>query len=252
MKTRIHMQGVAVTLLLALLFVIAATKPAAPKSKKPANPPAPSKNVILQWAPNSADIDKYSITIDVKGTARVTVFNQTATGLVNEAVTLQKIEDMPNGLLRMQVKCKIEKSTLSPKVLTSLMCSDNSDFLMHPMNPFNVGLYPFPPDSPKKIGDEWPYNTTWSDASQQGKIDAKYKLVDIQGDLAVVDAVIKYEADIKGFLKQHQETESNLKTYINTKNGKLTKVTGKVKSKGNVPTTSYDVTADIAADLLNP
>lgn len=237
---------------IALAAFFAAAKAGPGRTKKPAPPakaPVPQA-AVLHWIPNPTDLDKYRIVVDVNGNAKVTVFPQTASGTVTELVTLQKIEDMPNGLLRMQVKCKIENSTLSPRILTNLMCSDNSDFLMHPMNPFNLGLYPFPPDVPKKVGEEWTYNTPWADNSQKGKIDAKYKLAGVVGDLAVIDATIHYENDTLGLLKQHQETDSTLKAYIDTKNGKLTKVTGTVKSKGRIPTTSYDLTANVKADLL--
>ncbi len=225
-------------------------------SAKPGNPPKesapPPTLYTLKYTLATGAMEYFRISATLDGTAKVGFFTKVAKGTVVEKATLWKAEDRPDGLVKMKSRCKIESSTLTPAFITGYICADESEFLMHPLNPFNVGLYPLIEVKP---GDVWPYYSPWDDRGQKGSITGKYKLLSVKDKIAEIEAEIDYENEYTGVLGHREEVHFRGKVYLSTENGKLKKVvgsgTGKVNpTLGVISGSGFDVKFTVQADAV--
>jgi len=243
-------KGRRILLLIGLLSGVVLAKAGKPP-KEPSPPPTPT-HYTLKYSPATGAQEHFRITATLDGTAKVGFFTKPAKGTVVEKATLWKAEDLPDGLVKMKTRCKIESSTLSPAFITNYICADESEFLMHPLNPFNVGLYPL---IEVKVEDVWPYYSPWEDKGQKGSITGKYKLLSVQDKIAEIEAEIDYENEFSGVLGHREEIHFKGKVYLSTEDGKLKKVvgsgTGKVNpTLGVLSSSGFDVKFTVKADAV--
>ncbi len=191
----------------------------------------------------------------VDGNAKVGFIRTKATGETEEILRIRRMKVREDEMWEMIVDCQQKKTTLKPAGLNRFACpKENNTFIMHPLNPFNVGIYPLGAYSP---GQTWDYEWSWDQKGYKGWVRGHYRLVSVEKDVAKISASIHAYEEYEGALARIQENVFTGTLWTNIKSGKPMKLTGELNSK-MTPTAlissllQFDVSAKITAENMYP
>ncbi|MHA2609276.1 MAG: hypothetical protein V2G48_01595 [bacterium JZ-2024 1] len=168
------------------------------------------------------------LTASVDGDARVGFLRTKASGEVEQILRIRILKVQADGLWEMIVDCEQKRSTLKPAGLNRFACpKEDNTFLMHPLNPFNVGIYPL---GSYAVGDTYDYEWNWDNKGYKGWVRGHYKLVSVNKDTAEISANIHGYEEYSGALARKQENVFTGTLWTNIKTGKPLRLKGELHS----------------------